>query len=88
MVSIRAKYSPVIAPMRLGVFSVWLEAVFFSTSRTVLCEMLSQKPSSTLRSANRRNVQYAWRLGAAQQAKAVILVRATPSMQHGCPERG
>src|SRR5881397_2420698 len=69
-------------------FPVRLEPVFFSTSLTVLCEMLSQKPSSIALSASRRNVHRACPVGAVEHARAVILARATPSMRQGCPERG
>jgi hypothetical protein len=57
---------------------------FFSTTPTVSCEMLSQKPSSIALSANNRSVQRAWPWGAVEQAKAVILARAVPSILVVC----
>jgi hypothetical protein len=53
---------------------------FFSTTPTVSCEMLSQKPSSIALSANNRSVQRAWPWGAVEQAKAVILARAAVNL--------
>src|SRR4051794_20023370 len=68
-----------------GAPTVWLELVFFSTTLTVSWEILSQKPSSTALSANNRSVQRACPVGAFEQAKAVILARAGPSILGGFP---
>jgi hypothetical protein len=69
-------------------FLVWLQRVFFRIWRTVVWLMSSTKPSSTTLSASRRKLQRACPVGAAEQANAVILARAVPSMVGGLPERG
>src|SRR5205085_2069849 len=59
-------------------FQVRLESVFFRISLTALCETLSQKPSLTLRSANRRSVQRACPSGASEQARGLCCKKYVP----------